>query len=499
MRDRRVIVVGAGMGGLSAALELAARGCDVLVLERAATHGGKMREVPVDGTAIDAGPTVFTMRPIFEALFASAGASLASHVTLDSLPVLARHAWSAGETLDLHADLRQSADAIGEFAGAAEARGYLAFMAAARRTFRALDQTYLHAAHPTPVSLVRDAGLRGLPDLLRMRPFASLWRALSDHLRDPRLRQLFGRYATYCGGSPFLASATLMLIAHVEQEGVWAVRGGMQRLADAIAALAAQRGACFRYGTDVAEIETGGGRVTGVHLADGERLECDAVVFNGDIAALATGRLGQAVRDAVPPARPREKRSLSALTWAMTARTSGLPLSRHTVFFSSDYAAEFDDLIRHRRLPTAPTVYVCAQDRDGRNGGGPAGPERLFLLVNAPCGSGDESVARRRRDRTMCGKQCSRSLHAADSSISPTASAVINGPHRVRADCSRRRAADCTDRPPMGGHRHSTAPEPRPACRASSSPGGSVHPGPGIPMAALSGRHAAAAVLRARR
>jgi 1-hydroxycarotenoid 3,4-desaturase len=496
VRDRRVIVVGAGMGGLSAALELAARGGDVLVLERAATHGGKMREVPVDGTAIDAGPTVFTMRPIFEALFASAGASLASHVTLDSLPVLARHAWSAGETLDLHADLRQSADAIGEFAGAAEARGYLAFMAAARRTFRALDRTYLHAAHPTPVSLVKDAGVRGLPDLLRMRPFATLWRALSDHLRDPRLRQLFGRYATYCGGSPFLASATLMLIAHVEQEGVWAVRGGMQRLADAIATLAAQRGARFRYGAEVAEIDTGGGRVTGVHLADGERLECDAVVFNGDIAALATGRLGQAVKDAVPPARPREKRSLSALTWAMTARTSGLPLSRHTVFFSSDYAAEFDDLIRHRRLPTEPTVYVCAQDRDGRNGGGPTGPERLFLLVNAPA-SGDESVPGA-DEVARCQEAVFKLLARCGLDVSPSGSAVITGPTEFERMF-----------PASGGGLYGSSPHGWTSAFDRSGAttrlpglflaGGSVHPGPGIPMAALSGRHAAAAVLRARR
>ncbi len=496
MRDRRVIVVGAGMGGLAASLELAAHGCDVLVLERGATHGGKMREVAVDGAAIDAGPTVFTMRSIFDALFAAAGTSLESHLAIDPLPILARHAWSEGETLDLHADLRQSADAIGEFAGPAEARGYLAFMTAARRTFQALDRTYLHAAHPTPLSLVRDAGARGLPDLLRMRPFATLWQALSDHLRDPRLRQLFGRYATYCGGSPFLASATLMLIAHVEQEGVWAVRGGMQRLADAIAALAVQRGARFRYGAEVADITADGGRVTGVTLADGERIEGDAVVFNGDIAALGTGRLGQAARRAVPPPRPRAKRSLSALTWAMTARTSGLPLSRHTVFFSRDYAAEFDDLLRLRRLPVDPTVYVCAQDRDGRNGGGPAGPERLFLLVNAPA-SGDESTPGE-PDIARCEAGVFALLARCGLELTPTGPPVVTGPAGFEQLF-----------PASGGALYGSAPHGWTSAFDRSGAttrlpglflaGGSVHPGPGVPMAALSGRHAAAAVLNARR
>jgi 1-hydroxycarotenoid 3,4-desaturase len=497
VRDRRVIVVGAGMGGLAAALELAARGCDVLVLERGATHGGKMREVPVDGTAIDAGPTVFTMRAIFDALFAAAGTSLESHLAIDPLPILARHAWSEGETLDLHADLRQSADAIGAFAGPAEARGYLTFMAAARRTFQALDRTYLHAAHPTPFTLVRDAGVRGVPDLLRMRPFTTLWGALSDHLQDPRLRQLFGRYATYCGGSPYLASATLMLIAHVEQQGVWAVRGGMQRLADAIAALAVQRGARFRYGTEVAEIATGGGRATGVTLASGERIDGDAVVFNGDIAALATGRLGPSARQAVPPLRPRAKRSLSALTWAMTARTSGLPLSRHTVFFSRDYAAEFDDLIRQRRLPVDPTVYVCAQDRDGRNGGGPAGPERLFLLVNAPA-SGDDESAPGERDIARCEEAVFALLARCGLALTPTGPPVVTGPPGFERLF-----------PASGGALYGAAPHGWTSAFDRSGAttrlpglylaGGSVHPGPGIPMAALSGRHAAAAVLGARR
>jgi 1-hydroxycarotenoid 3,4-desaturase len=496
VRDRRVIVVGAGMGGLAAALELAARGCDVLVLERGATHGGKMREVLVDGLAIDAGPTVFTMRSIFDALFAAAGASLEAHVAIDPLPILARHAWSEGETLDLHADLRQSADAIGEFAGPAEARGYLAFMTAARRTFQALDRTYLHAAHPTPLSLVRDAGIRGVPDLLRMRPFATLWQALSDHLRDPRLRQLFGRYATYCGGSPFLASATLMLIAHVEQEGVWAVRGGMQRLADAIAALAGQRGARFRYGAEVSDITVSGGRVNGVTLTDGEHIDGDAVVFNGDIAALGTGRLGPAARQAVPPPRARAKRSLSALTWAMTARTSGLPLSRHTVFFSRDYAAEFDDLLRQRRLPVDPTVYVCAQDRDGRNGGGPAGPERLFLLVNAPA-SGDESTPGA-QDIARCEAGTFALLARCGLELTPTGPAVVTGPAGFERLF-----------PASGGALYGSAPHGWTSAFDRSGAttrlpglflaGGSVHPGPGVPMAALSGRHAAAAVLKAGR
>ena len=374
----RVIVVGAGVAGLAAALELAARGLDVTVLERAPAPGGKMREVAVGGARIDAGPTVFTMRRVFEELFAAAGADFAAHVTLHPASVLARHAWGPTERLDLYADVDRSADAIGAFAGAAEARGYRAFYEHARRVYRTLDAPFIRAPQPgSPLALVARAGAR---DLLATAPFATLWRALGEHFKDPRLRQLFGRYATYCGSSPFLAPATLMLIAHVEQDGVWLVEGGMHRLAQAMAALAQARGARFRYGAEVAEITAAAGRATGVRLADGERIAADAVVLNADLAALAGGLFGPAVAGAAPAPGPR---SLSAVTWAMTARTSGFPLLRHNVFFSRGYEAEFEDIFRRNRPPGAPTIYVCAQDR-GDDDAPLDGPERLLCLMNAP-------------------------------------------------------------------------------------------------------------------
>ena len=127
MSGRQVVVVGAGIGGLVAALRLAAGGEDVLVLERAAGPGGKIRTVEVDGAAMDAGPTVFTMRWVFDELFDSVGTQLADHLTLHPLNVLARHTWPDGSRLDLHADPARSADAIGEFAGAAAKQGFEAF------------------------------------------------------------------------------------------------------------------------------------------------------------------------------------------------------------------------------------------------------------------------------------------------------------------------------------------------------------------------------------
>ena len=153
-------------------------------------------------------------------------------------------------------------------------------------------------------------GLSHLPDLIGISPFTTLWRALGRHFRDPRLRQFFGRYATYCGSSPFASPATLMLVAHVEREGVWLVAGGMRRLADALEAVARDNGAEFHFNTKAARVLVAGGRATGVETAAGERYDADAVIMNGDVSALQAGLLGEgAARGRGAPARPASVRS----------------------------------------------------------------------------------------------------------------------------------------------------------------------------------------------
>ncbi len=199
----RVVIIGAGVGGLAAAIDLARRGAAVTLLERQARPGGKVRQLAAGATGIDGGPTVFTMRWVFESLFADAGSALADHLTLHPLDLLARHAWSESERLDLFADVGRTADAIGDFAGRAAAEGYRAFCARAARVYDALEPAFISAERPSVLSLVGGMGLRGLSALLAGSPFATLWHALGEHFPDARLRQLFGRYATYSGSSPF--------------------------------------------------------------------------------------------------------------------------------------------------------------------------------------------------------------------------------------------------------------------------------------------------------
>jgi 1-hydroxycarotenoid 3,4-desaturase len=177
---KRVVVIGAGSGGLSAAIMLAASGLQVVVLERGTAAGGKIRQIDSQAGPIDAGPTVFTMRWVFEELFAAAGTSLTSHVSLTPLPVLARHAWEQGAVLDLFADLDASADAIGQFAGAKDAAGYRAFAARAQRIYAALEVPFLRAQQPgSALALVRARVFRKCWALPRFPPSGANWGGIS--------------------------------------------------------------------------------------------------------------------------------------------------------------------------------------------------------------------------------------------------------------------------------------------------------------------------------
>jgi 1-hydroxycarotenoid 3,4-desaturase len=494
-----VVIIGAGIGGLSAALDLAGQGVAVTLIEKETGPGGKMRQLSAGGAAMDAGPTVFTMRHVFETLFERAGARLDAHVTLQPLDILARHAWADGSRLDLFADAEQSAQAIAAFAGPDEAERFRRFADETRSIYTMLDASFMRAQKPGLFGLARNLfgeGLRNPLDLMRMRPFETMWSALGRSFTDPRLCQLFGRYATYCGSSPFEAPATLMLIAHAEQAGVWSVNGGMHALARAICDLAKSRGADIRFGARAARIKAGSGGVEGVVLASGEVLPASAVIFNGDYAALGAGLLGLELASSVPATQTR-RRSLSAIVSCRLAATSGFPLIRHNVFFSSDYASEFRRIFGQGHLPEEPTVYICAQDRGDsglagdREPASAARPERLLCLINAPANGDGASFSETeiascedRAARLM--ERCGLMLHAGP--VAQTTPAGFNALF-----------------PATGGGLYGQASHgwqasfKRPGARTRLPglylAGGSVHPGPGVPMAAMSGMLAAQSLL----
>ncbi len=488
--DRSIVIVGAGMAGLAAAIDCAVQGARVTLVEKDSSAGGKMREATVAGQSIDAGPTVLTMLPVFEALFGDSGASLHDSVKVTAADVLARHRWTGGTTLDLYADVDRTTEAIARFAGDADARGYRDFAAAGQVIHDALRHTFIEADKPAnPLSLMTRAGLGGLAGFARLDPYRSFWSMVSSHMRDPRLRQLFGRYTTYCGSSPFQAPATLALIAHVERRGVWLVEGGMARLADAMLARARSRGVTVRLETAVDEICVAKGRASGVRLAGGEQLHADSVLLAADAAALGAALFGNAAASGTAPFARRD-RSLSAFTVAAVGQVAG-PALRHTIAFSDDCRPEFDALARGR-VPCDPTVYLCAQDRMAKDAPPPGPDERFFLVLNAPADGDHHDWTQSEIER--CTMQAFRRLAMSGLALSPSAPLSISTP----SDFARRFPATggaLYGRASHGWMASFRRPGSKTAVPGLFLAGGSVHPGAGVPMAVLSGRTAARAML----
>jgi 1-hydroxycarotenoid 3,4-desaturase len=495
-----VIIIGGGIAGLTCALDLASSGVEVILIEKESQVGGKIRQIdcsidPLKPSPIDSGPTVFTMRWVFDALFEKAGTSLESELRLKKLQILARHAWSKDERLDLFSDVEQSAQAISEFSSPSEAKRFLQFTDQCRRLYKTLEKPYMLSAKPNFGGMIADLGIAGSKVLYDIGLFNTLWKSLGNYFHDPRLRQLFGRYATYCGSSPFQAPATLMLIADVETQGVWAIEGGMFSLVSAIRKLAQDKGVQLMTGKTCEEILLKHGKVSGVRLTDGSLLYGEHVVFNGDLAALHNGLLNaegiKAFNEKMTPPSPA-KRSLSAMTWSMNATAVDFPLLRHNVFFNQDYQAEFDDIFNRGRLPRKPTVYVCAQDQ-GDVHQSFSGQQRLLCLVNAPA-TGDQSefnaqeIDKCEHETFGLLQQCGLNIDLDSAICHRTTPAIFNQLFPATGGALYGQANHGW----METFGRASAQSPIPGLLLA---GGSVHPGPGVPMAALSGRMAAATLM----
>lgn len=471
-----VAVVGAGIGGLAAAVHLAAAGHDVVVLERLDRAGGKLDERVAGGFRWETGPSLLTLPAVFADLAATAGRSLDELVTLHRLDPICRYRFPDGSTFDHRADVDEAA-AAAEALSPGSGAEWRAFMDHAGHVWDVAEQTFLAGPMEQPLALLRR--MRSPRDLLAIDPLRSLHARASASFSDPRLVQYVDRYATYSGSSPFRAPATLCCIAHIEQAlGAWSVEGGLGRLADAVADLARSAGATLRLGAEVEAIEHAGGRVRGVRLADGSMVRADAVVANVDALHL--------YRDLLPHPRRRRRTELAArstsgyvLLLGVQGRTEGL--AHHNISFSADYEAEFDAISERGVVARDPTVYVCASSVTDPTAA-PEGCESWFVLVNAPAGAGGLPAYGDHVLEVMAARGWElggRIVHRED--ITPA-----DFEHRFRTP---------------GGSIYGTSSNGRAAAflrPGNRGPldglylcGGSSHPGGGLPLVAMSGRIAA--------
>ena len=377
----RVVVIGAGIGGLAVAARLARLRHDVSLVERSDTIGGKAGIYTRDGFTFDTGPSLITLPATLRDLFLKTGKPLEDSLELLPLDPLAHYRFPDGTEMDLpNSGVADIAQAFQDVLGGSAGRDWQRFHDRAERTWAITRSPFVESALEGPGALVSLA-LRRPADLQRIAP----WRTLRDLGRtsfaDPRQRLFLDRYATYTGSDPRRAPSVLAVIPYVEQTfRGWYVAGGMRRVVDAVSERAEQRGVRVRTGCPVARISTSGsasgGRADGVVLADGSRIDADIVVSDVDANVLYDDLLPHT---GAARSLRRATRSSSAfvLLLALRGRTPGL--RQHTVLFGDDYDAEMDATFGPDAAPAqAPTIYISAPADAA-----PEGHEAWFVLVNA--------------------------------------------------------------------------------------------------------------------
>jgi len=484
-----VIVVGAGIGGLSAAIRLAAAGQRVIVLEKNANPGGKMSEVRAAGYRWDTGPSVITMRHVFDDLFAAAGRRLEDYLMLRPVEPLTRYFYPDGVVLDASRDLTRMVEQIRRI-DERDVEGYLGFLTYAARLHRIVGPVFIYDTPPTLASLLRVSPL----DVLRVDGLRTMSQAGRTFVRSPHLRQLLGRFATYVGASPYRAPATLNVIAHVElNEGVWYPEGGIYSIARALTRLAAELGVEIRTGQAVERINVAAGRARGVTLADGEHLPARAVIANLDVAAVYEKLItpGQAPAQTLRRLAQAEP-SCSGFILLLGVRRAHPTLAHHNIFFSRDYPREFEQIFSEGVPPDDPTIYVAITAKATPEDS-PPGCENWFVLVNAPAlgpAYDWERNARSYRDLVL------ERLAAAGYDVREAIEyEQIITPHDIERMSGARRGAlygaSSNNRWAAFLRPHNRAE----GIRGLYFAGGTAHPGGGVPMVTLSGKAASRCLL----
>jgi phytoene desaturase len=370
-RTDRVVVVGAGLAGLAAALRLRGAGREVTVVDRAPGPGGRAGRVERAGYALDTGPSVFTAPEIVADTLAAVGEKLEARLTLLPLETTYRAQFADGSHLDVHADPDAFADEVAALCGPAEAAALRRYLADLAELYRLQLGTFIDRNLDSPLDLLGPE----LVTLARRGGFGRLSRHVERYFADDRLRRLFSFQALYAGVSPFRAIAAYAVIAQLDiGAGVWHPVGGIAAVPRALAAAAADAGVTFRYGSGVEELETSGRRVAAVRLAGGERLPADAVVVTTDQPhALVPGLR--------PPRRPVYSPSCVALHLGVRSELPGQ--AHHTISFGDSWRGVFDELTREGRPMSDPSLLVSMPSRTDRSLA-PDGGQVLSVVAPTP-------------------------------------------------------------------------------------------------------------------
>lgn len=383
--SERVAVIGGGLGGLSAATLLASKGFTVTLFEKNSYTGGKAAVIEGNGYSFDAGPSLLTMPFIPQNLFERCGAKGEEYITLRKLDIICRYFYPDGTVLDAFADREKFKQEVKEKTG--EPKEHLEkYLTYCENIYKATADVFILNDFRSAKLFLSAAGLKSLLKLPRIDPLRTVHQANSSFFTDKRLVQLFDRYATYNGSSPYLAPATLNVIPHVEYTmGAYIPEGGIRKIPEVIRQLAEEKGAVIQTGVQVEEIITGGSVANGLRI-NGRIEHFDKIISNADVnytyeKLLQNPKAGEAKR------YKRMEPSGSGLVFYWGVGREFHTLEIHNILFSADYEKEFRELFNEKKIPNDPTVYVYISSKYNTSDA-PAGSSNLFVMINTPYDDG---------------------------------------------------------------------------------------------------------------
>ena len=500
-RAPRVAVVGAGLGGMSAAIRLAAAGYAVTVFEKQDGPGGKAFSNDLGAYRFDTGPSLFTLRHVFEQLFEEAGRTLEDYLGLIPLERICNYFWRGGERMSSYADRDRFAAEFERLFG--EDPVHLTrFLDYSGRIHGITAHLFLERSlHEW--STYRSRGFwSSLVQLPRIDALRTMDRANGRFFSHPKVRQFFDRYATYNGSDPYQTPATLNVIPHIEYElGAWAVRGGIHAVPRALERVAREVGVTFRYGVTVDRILTDTRRgwapglrraVRGVLVGDTVH-EADIVISNADVTP--TYRYLLEDTDARIYRRYEKlEPSSSGLVFYWGVRRRFDELGLHNIFFSDDYQKEFRQIFSAHRCPDDPTIYLNITAKEGDSDAAPPDGENWFVLINAPWDDGQDWDAEARRVRRAVLERLGSELSVDLETLIEEEDVMLPPDIAARTDSNRGSLYGISSNTPLAAFlRH---PNRSRRYRGLYFVGGSAHPGGGMPLVVLGGRIVADLVRR---
>jgi phytoene desaturase len=370
-----VVIVGAGLAGLSAALRLAGAGRKVTVIERESVPGGRNGLLNKSGYAFDTGPSVLTMPDLISDALACVGENIKDWLDLVPLEPLYRAFYHDGSQLDVHADTNQMQLEIAKTISAKEAEGYGRYVDFVTKLYKYEMKDFIDRNIDSPLNLLTP----NLAKLIALGGFRRLAPKVNQFLKDPRTQKVYSFQAMYAGVSPQQALAIYAVIAYMDSvNGVFFPKGGMHAVPRALAAAAQKHGVVFKYSTTVTSIEKINGRATAVLTDTGERIACDVVVLNPDLPVAWRDLLGKQ-----PLSVKRLKYSPSCVTLLIGSNKSYEHLAHHNIHFGKSWDGVFDELINKKKLMSDPSILVTVPSKDDPSLA-PAGKSSYYVLFPTP-------------------------------------------------------------------------------------------------------------------